>query len=124
MSEGEGEARAVTWEEGSPERLYVITGGRSGSCESAALDLVTLIVSKSGPKPGMQPEHAAIVQLCHSPLSVAEISAYLTLPVSVVTVLLSDLLAEDRVLARPPVAQAELPERSLIEAVIHGLQRL
>ena len=112
------------WEDSSPERLYVITGGRSGSSAPTTLDLVTLIVAKSGPRPGMQPEHAAIVRLCHSPLSVAEISAYLSLPVSVVTVLLSDLLAEGRVVARAPVPPAQLPDRALIEAVIDGLQKL
>lgn len=112
------------WEESSPERLYVITGGRSGSSAPTTLDLVTLIVARSGPRPGMQPEHAAIIRLCQAPLSVAEISAYLSLPVSVVTVLLSDLLAENRVLARAPVPPAQLPDRALIEAVIDGLQKL
>ena len=112
------------WEDSSPERLYVITGGRSGSSAPTTLDLVTLVVARSGPRPGMQPEHAAIVRLCNSPLSVAEISAYLSLPVSVVTVLLSDLLAEGRVVARAPVPPAQLPDRALIEAVIDGLQKL
>ncbi|MER6994960.1 DUF742 domain-containing protein [Streptomyces sp. NPDC000410] len=112
------------WEEASPERLYVITGGRSGMSVPAHLDLVTLIVARSGPKPGMQPEHAAIIQICQAPLSVAEISAYLSLPVSVVNVLLGDLLAENRVVARAPVPPARLPDRALIEAVIDGLQRL
>ncbi|WP_240138680.1 DUF742 domain-containing protein [Streptomyces sp. MUM 178J] len=112
------------WEETSPERLYVITGGRSGASAPAELDLVTLIVARSGPKPGMQPEHTAIVRICQAPLSVAEISAYLRLPVSVVTVLLGDLLDQDRVFARAPVPPARLPDRALIEAVIDGLQRL
>jgi len=112
------------WDLSDPERLYVITGGRSGLPEEAALDLVTLIVAKVGPQPGMQPEHAAILRMCASPLSVAEISAYLTLPVSVVTVLLADLLAAKRVEARAPVPPALLPDRELLEAVMHGLQRL
>ncbi|MGW4029072.1 DUF742 domain-containing protein [Streptomyces sp. NPDC004838] len=112
------------WEESSPERLYVITGGRSGSQVPATLDLVTLIVAKSGPRHGMQPEHAAIIRLCQAPLSVAEISAYLGLPVSVVTVLLGDLLLDEQVIARAPVQPALLPDRALIEAVIDGLQKL
>ncbi|MEO3973878.1 DUF742 domain-containing protein [Streptomyces sp. CAU 1734] len=115
---------AGDWEDGSPERLYVITGGRSGASLPAALDLVTLIVARSGPRHGMQPEHAAIIRLCRAPLSVAEISAYLRLPVSVITVLLSDLLLEEQVLARAPVQAARLPDRALIEAVIDGLQKL
>ncbi|GAA2227903.1 DUF742 domain-containing protein [Streptomyces amakusaensis] len=117
-------SNAGDWEESSPERLYVITGGRSGASGPATLDLVTLIVAKSGPRHGMQPEHNAIIRLCQSPLSVAEISAYLSLPVSVVTVLLSDLLLDSQVMARAPVQPALLPDRALIEAVIDGLQKL
>ncbi len=112
------------WDEGSPERLYVITGGRSGPSQRDALDLVTLIVSRAEPQPGLQPEHAAILRLCRFPLSVAELSAYLSLPFSVVTVLLADLLADGRVQARAPFQLANLPDVALIEAVMHGLQRL
>ncbi|MFH7598661.1 DUF742 domain-containing protein [Streptomyces racemochromogenes] len=114
----------TSWEDGSPERLYVITGGRSVPLDRTGLDLVTLIVATSGPRPGMQPEHAAIVRLCQSPLSVAEISAYLGLPVSVVTVLLGDLLTAKRVVSRAPVPPARLPDVALIEAVIDGLRKL
>lgn len=112
------------WPESAPERLYVITGGRSGSSEKTTLDLVTLIVSRATPLPEMQPEHVAIVRLCGSPLSVAEISAYLRLPISVVTVLLADLLTDERVEARAPIPSALLPDTALLEAVMHGLQKL
>ncbi|MFE2727415.1 DUF742 domain-containing protein [Kitasatospora sp. NPDC059327] len=112
------------WDDGKPERLYVITRGRSGLAEQTTFDLVTLIVSRAQPAPTMQPEHAAILRICGSPLSVAEISAYLRLPMSAVTVLLADLLAEELIEARSRVPQAILPERALLEAVIHGLQRL
>ncbi|MFI6689424.1 DUF742 domain-containing protein [Streptomyces sp. NPDC050485] len=113
------------WQESSPERLYVITGGRSGSgTADRELDLVTLIVARSGPRPGMQPEQAAILHICQAPLSVAEISAHLSLPVSIVTVLLGDLIDDGRLIARAPVPPAQLPDRALIEAVIDGLQKL
>jgi hypothetical protein len=62
--------------------------------------------------------------MCESPLSVAEISAYTNLPISLVTVILADLLEEKHVEARAPVPKALLPERALIEAVMHGLQQL
>ncbi|WP_436771594.1 DUF742 domain-containing protein [Yinghuangia sp. YIM S09857] len=113
--------RRPDWDEGVPERLYVITGGRG---PDAPLDLVTLIVSRSTPDPVMQPEHAAIVRMCEYPLSVAEISAYLALPASVVMVLLADLLAEARVEARAPIPAAALPDIELLEAVMHGLRNL
>jgi hypothetical protein len=112
------------WQEDSPERLYVITGGRSGPSAPTPLDLVTLVVARSAPTPGMQPELAAILRLCQAPLSVAEVAAYTGLPVSVVTVLVSDLLAKDQVLVRPPIPPAQIPEQALIKAVIDGLQKL
>ncbi|WP_354643110.1 DUF742 domain-containing protein [Kitasatospora camelliae] len=116
------------WDEASPERLYVITRGRSAldraDAPGRALDLVTLIVARAQPQPSMQPEHAAILRMCAAPLSVAEISAYLGLPMSVTTVLLADLLADRRVEARAPIPKAQLPDRALIEAVMHGLQKL
>lgn len=111
------------WERNNPERLYVITGGRSGGA-GQAFELVTLIVARSGPQPGMQPEPAAILRICRSPLSVAEISAYLRLPFSVITVLLADLLAADHIEARAPVPAALLPDSALLQEVLRGLQRL
>ncbi len=106
-----------------PERLYVITGDPDGS-ERAALDLVTMIVSKAEPSPMVQPEQAVILRLCRAPLSVAELSAYLSLPFSVVTSLLTELLATGLIESRAPIVRATLPDRSLLEAVMHGLQRL
>lgn len=117
-------AAGQDWDEGNPERLYVITRGRSGLPEHITFDLVTLIVSRTEPTPATPPEHAAILRICASPLSVAEISAYLRLPMSAVTVLLADLLAEGRIEARASVPKAILPERALLEAVMHGLQKL
>ncbi|MFE6866673.1 DUF742 domain-containing protein [Kitasatospora sp. NPDC057692] len=112
------------WGEEPPERFYVITRGHTQPDDRAALDLVTLVVSRAEPAPSMPPEHAAILHLCGSPLSVAEISAYLRLPVSAVALLVAELLAEERVEARASVPAALLPDRALLEAVMHGLQRL
>ena len=105
-----------------PERLYVITGDTDG--ERAELDLVTMVVSQAEPSPTVQPEQAAILRLCRAPLSVAEISAYLSLPFSVVTSLLTELLATELIESRAPIVRAALPDRSLLEAVMHGLQKL
>jgi hypothetical protein len=116
------------WNEADPERLYVITSGRSGvdpaGARGAPLDLVSLIVARTPPAPQEQPEHAAILRLSASPLSVAELTAYLRLPFSVVSVLLTDLLNDHRIEARAPIPKALLPDIALLEAVMHGLQRL
>ncbi len=91
----------------------------------AELDLVTLIVARSDTPPASAtPEQAALLRLCVAPLSVAELSAYLNLPFSVVTVLLTDLLTAELVQARAPIVRQKVADRSLLEAVMHGLQRL
>ncbi|NGO10123.1 DUF742 domain-containing protein [Streptomyces sp. HC44] len=106
-----------------PGRLYILTGQVEDG-DRAPLDLVTLIVASADTPPTAQPEHSALLQLCKTPLSVAELSAYLNLPFSVVTVLLTELLTAELVQARAPIVRSELPDRSLLEAVMHGLQKL
>lgn len=124
MTGGRGSDPSPAWDEGTPERLYVITGGRSGPRLHSPLDLVTLIVSRTGPRPGAPPEHAAILRLCQYPMSVAELSAYLRLPFSATAVVVADLIADGRVEAREPVRTSTLPDPELLKAVMHGLQRL
>ncbi|HJE59985.1 MAG TPA: DUF742 domain-containing protein [Nocardiopsis listeri] len=85
-----------------PDRLYVITSGRSGGVDDT-LDAVTLIVAESEPTPGTQSEHAHILRLCTSPLSVVEVAAHLGLPLTVVRILLTDLIDTGRVTARHPI---------------------
>ena len=109
-------------EKPNPERLYVITGPDGGV--HTGLDLVTLIVARADPPPSATPEQAALLRLCTAPLSVAEISAYLNLPYSVVTVLLTELMTAELVQVRAPVIRQALADRSLLEAVMHGLQKL
>ncbi|MEU5050361.1 DUF742 domain-containing protein [Streptomyces sp. NPDC021096] len=109
---------------GNPDRLYILTGAEGTAEVKRDLDLVTLIVSRTESDPGLQPEHAAVVRMCDYPLSVAEISAYLELPVSTLSPLLTELLTGGQVEARPPVPAAALPDVRLLEAVMHGLQKL
>ncbi|MGV9628371.1 DUF742 domain-containing protein [Streptomyces sp. NPDC003487] len=112
QEEGEGKA---------PERLYIITGAEG---DRAKLDLVTLIVAHADPPSSATPEQTAVLRLCAAPLSVAELSAYLQLPFSAMTALLTEMLAAELVHARAPIVRQQLPDRSLLEAVMHGLERL
>ncbi|MEU6508115.1 DUF742 domain-containing protein [Streptomyces sp. NPDC046942] len=106
----------------NPERLYAFAESEDGA--RAELDLVTLIVARSAPQPDASPEHSVVLRLCAAPLSVAELSAYLSLPFSAMTVLITDMITTGLVQARAPIVRQALPDRSLLEAVMHGLQRL
>jgi hypothetical protein len=92
--------------------------------DRAPLDLVTLIVARADPPSSATPEQTAVLRMCAHPLSVAELSAYLRLPFSAMTVLLTDMLAAGTVHARAPIVRQKIPDRSLLEAVMHGLERL
>lgn len=98
----------VAGRDDDPDRLYTITRGRSRSPENA-FDLVTLIVAERGPAPGMQSEHARILQLCEAPTAVVEVAAVLGLPISVVKILLGDLLETGAVTARHPGSRPPRP---------------
>ncbi len=84
---------------------------------------MTLVVAESDPVPGMQSEHAAILRLTERPTAVVEIAAELGLPVSIVRILLSDLLAAGRVSARHP-RRAAVPDPDILEQVLVGLRNL
>ncbi|GAP49506.1 DUF742 domain-containing protein [Streptomyces azureus] len=113
--EGDGKVK-------NPERMYVVAGPDG---ERAELDLVTLIVARAtDPPPSASPEQAAVLRLCAAPLSVAELSAYLHLPFSAMGVLLTELLTAELVKARAPIVRQARTDRSLLEAVMNGLQRL
>ncbi|MEW2301049.1 DUF742 domain-containing protein [Streptomyces sp. NPDC006655] len=107
----------------APDRLYTITGGRSGVGPDNPFDLVTLVVAESEPATGMQSEHAAILRLAESPVSVVEIAAELGLPVSITKILLGDLLAAGRVSARHPYRLA-ITDPDILEQVLVGLRNL
>ncbi|MGW6249298.1 DUF742 domain-containing protein [Streptomyces roseolus] len=107
----------------SPDRLYTLTGGRSGTDPAFRFDLVTLVIAECLPAPGMQSEHAAILRMCDRPTALVEIAADLRLPVNTTKILLSDLLTAGRVSVRHPRAAA-LPDPQILEQVLVGLRNL
>ncbi|MCP3013450.1 DUF742 domain-containing protein [Nocardiopsis dassonvillei] len=104
-------------------RPYTMTGGRTRPRTGPRLDLVTIVVAAAdrGDREG-EPEQQAILSLCRRPISVAEISARLDIPLTVVRVLLGDLLADGDVRTRAPMTQ--LPEKKVLQAVLDGIRRL
>ncbi|WP_327289847.1 DUF742 domain-containing protein [Streptomyces sp. NBC_01198] len=111
---------------GEPDRLYVVTGGRSRTHEDS-FDLVTLVVSEGEPARGMQSEHIRILELCRRPVAVVELSSHLAMPVGVVKILLCDLLDSGGITARHPRSAgrgSQLPPRDTLKKVLLALQKL
>ena len=114
-------------EAGPVVRPYAMTHGRTRP-STGQFDLIALVVATQSELPahsGLGPEHAAIVRICQHPLSVAEVAAYLDLPVGIVRVLLGDLLDRALVLARGPQSETpDGPSQPVLKAVINGLRTL
>lgn len=107
-------------------RPYAMTRGRTQPVWGAfdRIALVTATVTTTAPDVGMEPEHLAIVRMCQQPLSVAELSAYLNLPLGIVRVMLGDLLDRRLVQVREPHPAGTYPDADIIEAAINGLRAL
>ncbi|GAA3585590.1 DUF742 domain-containing protein [Amycolatopsis ultiminotia] len=107
-------------------RPYTITSGRTPS-DHSRLDLSTQVMTlqaDSDPR-GLGPEHQEIIELCRRPLSVAEIAAYVKLPLGVVRVLCGDLIDRGLVITRAPSQQpAQAPDHHTLQAVLDGLIKL
>jgi Protein of unknown function (DUF742). len=107
-------------------RPYAMTGGRTEPTRGT-FDLISLVVATRPAHStlvGLEPEHHTIMRLCQAPISVAEVSAYLDLPLGIVRVMLGDLLDKGLILAREPITASGPPTEHLFRAVINGLRSL
>jgi hypothetical protein len=107
-------------------RPFALTGGRTQPSRSdfTLITLVTTVEPLPLPAARWQPEHMAILRRCRTPAAVAEIAAHLDLPVSVVTIMLCDLLEDDRITARPPLPVSGTPNPDLLQKVRDGIAQL
>jgi Protein of unknown function (DUF742) len=72
-------------------RPFVITGGRTRHA-TVHLRVEALVVATDlEPSSTLQFEHAAIVELCQRPISVAEVAARIGVPLGVAQILVGDL---------------------------------
>ncbi|WP_016908451.1 DUF742 domain-containing protein [Streptomyces xiaopingdaonensis] len=119
-------------------RPYAVTGGRSRPTRNT-LDLITVVRVRNVPSPPvalppteLSPEQERVVALCRDGgLTVAEIAAQLSLPVSVTKVLVSDLVDGGLVTAQAPQPPTDLlapayaqQTDALLERVLDGLRNL
>ncbi|WP_280262249.1 DUF742 domain-containing protein [Nocardia wallacei] len=112
-------------EAGPLVRLYAVTRGRGGGARPE-LNLLTLVVdAETGPLRRTEPEYAAIVRLCRTAQSIAEVSAQLHLPLTVTKILVGDLIDDGRLIFRsPPPTDSGAPDIGLLQAVLNGIRAL
>lgn len=103
-------------------RPYSVSAGRTRP--TVHLDLVSLVVATGEAPRGLDPEHVKVLRLCSSPTSVAEVSAYMRLPVAVTKILLADLVEDGVVTTRAPRTTSGDDYVRLLEKLADGLQEV
>jgi Protein of unknown function (DUF742) len=111
-------------------RPYAMTGGRtrSAGADGAEIPLEALVIINDEGRfraAGLAWEQRAIAELCASPMSVAEISAHLKVPLGVARVLIGDMAAEGLVEMSGASGSEDAPnDLNLLERVLNGLRAL
>lgn len=106
-------------------RPYSWTDGRTQPTVDLAIE-ARVVTTPEGKELPAQLTSAlwTVTRLCFQPRSIAEIAAYLAIPLGVAKVLVADLLAEGLVLVEATLAHDadDAERRELIERVLSGLR--
>ncbi|MFI5052970.1 MAG: DUF742 domain-containing protein [Acidimicrobiia bacterium] len=107
-------------------RPYMLTRGRTSS-SLGVFELHAPVLALIGPEQlgrTATPEDRFIVELCQTPMSVAELSARLGAPVGVVRVLVGDLVDAHMVQVRQMEDRSEHRDVRLLERLLEGIRAL
>jgi hypothetical protein len=108
-------------------RPYALTGGRTRSEVELPIETIVRVTPRGlSAAPRLESEQRRIVTMSASPLSIAELSAHLHLPLGVVRVLVGDLVGDGLLQSHvtDEALHGERPDVSLLERVLDGLQAL
>ncbi|MGH9179310.1 MAG: DUF742 domain-containing protein [Acidimicrobiales bacterium] len=107
-------------------RPYALTGGRTRSKTSQiqlAIEALVVATEAATGSPALVLERRAIADLAVTPVSVAEISAHLQVPIGVARVLVGDMAEEGLVQVHQPSTDSR-PDIVLLERVLNGIRAL
>jgi hypothetical protein len=106
-------------------RPYALTGGRTRSTTELPFEALIITTALGEARCGaLAWEQRAIARQCAQPVSVAELSAHLGVPLGVARVLVGDMAESGLVEVHAPEADPERPDLLLLERVLEGLRAL
>jgi Protein of unknown function (DUF742) len=106
-------------------RPYALVRGRTRP-SGEALDVIAMVRTRITGQPDpddLEPEHLALLTRCQQPVSPADLSAALDLPLGVIRILLADL-RERRLVAIDQPRPEQVRNIRLLREVADGLRRL
>jgi hypothetical protein len=112
-------------DQGPLVRPYAMTGGRTRPDYELALEaLVSTTRAGERVSESTAPERQIICDLCRRARSVAEIAAYVRMPLGVARVLVGDMAQEGLVRVNQAGATPDRPDLALMQRVLNGLRNL
>jgi hypothetical protein len=106
-------------------RPYALVRGRTRP-SGEALDVIAMVRSRVTGQPDpadLEPEHLALLAHCQQPMSAADLSAALDLPLGVIRIFLADLRERGLVSIDQPCPE-RVRDIRLLREVADGLRRL
>lgn len=104
-------------------RPYLITAGRTKSAVEG-LNLETMVERTGGPIGPLRFEASQIASMCREPISIAELSAHLSIPFGVVRVVVGDLIQSGHVRTHRTIDGNATGDVEIINRLINGVRRL
>lgn len=111
-------------EESRTLRPYLLTGGRTHT-DVDGLAFETLVQTiGDGDTSRLRFESAKAIEMCDEPISIAEISAHLSIPLGSTMVLIGDLIASGHLRSHKTINAASDAGVSLLTRIIAGVKQL
>jgi hypothetical protein len=112
-------------EAGPVVRPYALTAGRTRPVGEhlGLIDMVTAVSEPRGDTRDLEPEHRRLLELCQTPVAVADLASQIDLPLGVVRILLDDL-REKELVRVVPSARGDASQESVLRSVLEGLRAL
>jgi hypothetical protein len=107
-------------------RQFALTRGRARSI-GRDLPLETLVQATAAGRGGrdhLDAEQAAVIDLCPTPIAIAELSAHLGTHLGVARVIVSDMVVHDLVAVSDADLDADGPDLATLERLLDDLQAL
>jgi hypothetical protein len=108
-------------------RPYAVTRGRTEPTRDIAIEAILVTTARGAQEAPYAGRHKHLIaQLCsHSPLSLAEISSHLRVPIGVARVLVADMASEGLLAVYQQSDDGSQGERiEMLERILGALQRL
>ncbi|MBA8823664.1 hypothetical protein FHX42_000993 [Saccharopolyspora lacisalsi] len=105
-------------------RPYALTGGRTRSRHQLLVETMISVPSYDAEfAETLLPESRSLYENARSPVSLAELSASLSIPLGVIRILVSDLAAEEAVFIHP-TGHTYQYDHTILERILDGLNKL